>query len=479
MATRGGGTRARARARPQQQLGLGGDVELRAGESESESVSGSGGESVEGEGEGEVGEGGKIVGRRVAGTGTGARRREGQGQGQGRAEVVEVEAEEERKCADPGAWAAITPASAAATTTAPPQTTAATTQATPHLTFTSARVQHDFTTMVTCPITNEVFVDPVVAADGNTYEREAIQRWLAGSDRSPLAGVQLRSKELVPNHALRHVVELAFPANARPAARKGLATVAVAPSVTMSLTGRSASTGAGTGTGTTTTTATSLPGLRVLSDTLGAARYAISPFEPPAPGTRYRGSFEQTFHDGSLLAVSRWDVGLFIDDVHAYVSETADPSVDVTFEWRKHTQFFDPPEVVAAATGMLVASGAATGAGAGATSANATTSTATMSASFHDASTRSWVRSLLANVGRTHQSRSRGVFKRDCGMLDLRAFDAPGGVGGGHCKLLVSGGFDGAGGGDRVDGFYFVSLDEGQGTAVVNGLGVFRMRRVV
>jgi len=44
--------------------------------------------------------------------------------------------------------------------------------------------------------------DPVVAADGHTYERSAIARWLATSDKSPLTGSILPHKNLVPNYML-------------------------------------------------------------------------------------------------------------------------------------------------------------------------------------------------------------------------------------------------------------------------------------
>ena len=33
-----------------------------------------------------------------------------------------------------------------------------------------------------CPITNEMFVDPVVANDGHTYERTAIVKWLEANN---------------------------------------------------------------------------------------------------------------------------------------------------------------------------------------------------------------------------------------------------------------------------------------------------------
>jgi hypothetical protein len=53
-----------------------------------------------------------------------------------------------------------------------------------------------------CPISQEPMRDPVVAADGHTYERAAIARWLQTSDKSPLTGGVLAHKELVPNYML-------------------------------------------------------------------------------------------------------------------------------------------------------------------------------------------------------------------------------------------------------------------------------------
>ena len=54
-----------------------------------------------------------------------------------------------------------------------------------------------------CPITQMVMVHPVVAADGHTYERDAISDWLSTQSRSPLNGTQLQSLTLMPNHNLR------------------------------------------------------------------------------------------------------------------------------------------------------------------------------------------------------------------------------------------------------------------------------------
>jgi len=58
-----------------------------------------------------------------------------------------------------------------------------------------------------CPISQEVMREPVVTSDGQTYERCNIEEWFRqGSCTSPLTNLSLRSKELVPNLALRQAV---------------------------------------------------------------------------------------------------------------------------------------------------------------------------------------------------------------------------------------------------------------------------------
>jgi hypothetical protein len=49
----------------------------------------------------------------------------------------------------------------------------------------------------TCPLTKEIFHDPVVLSDGFTYERTAIQKWLdLGNRRSPMTNIELTNVEL-------------------------------------------------------------------------------------------------------------------------------------------------------------------------------------------------------------------------------------------------------------------------------------------
>mmetsp|Transcript_2953 Transcript_2953/g.9956 ORF Transcript_2953/g.9956 Transcript_2953/m.9956 type:complete len:81 (-) Transcript_2953:1645-1887(-) len=54
-----------------------------------------------------------------------------------------------------------------------------------------------------CPISMEIMSDPVFAADGHTYERVEIERWLQTRDTSPLTNEKLPHKMLTPNHNLR------------------------------------------------------------------------------------------------------------------------------------------------------------------------------------------------------------------------------------------------------------------------------------
>lgn len=57
----------------------------------------------------------------------------------------------------------------------------------------------DITPSLLCPVTKKIFIDPVLAADGETYEREAIEAWLETHDVSPATQEALAHKQLIPN----------------------------------------------------------------------------------------------------------------------------------------------------------------------------------------------------------------------------------------------------------------------------------------
>mmetsp|Transcript_89799 Transcript_89799/g.187679 ORF Transcript_89799/g.187679 Transcript_89799/m.187679 type:complete len:791 (+) Transcript_89799:140-2512(+) len=58
-----------------------------------------------------------------------------------------------------------------------------------------------------CPLTMQPLKDPVIASDGHTYERKAMEAWLRVTSTSPLTGTLLQHRHLVENLNLRSVME--------------------------------------------------------------------------------------------------------------------------------------------------------------------------------------------------------------------------------------------------------------------------------
>ncbi|KAI4351709.1 hypothetical protein L6164_006041 [Bauhinia variegata] len=59
-----------------------------------------------------------------------------------------------------------------------------------------------------CPIFQEVMKDPYIAADGFTYEADAIGGWLdSGHNTSPMTNLKLEHLDLVPNYALHNAIQ--------------------------------------------------------------------------------------------------------------------------------------------------------------------------------------------------------------------------------------------------------------------------------
>jgi hypothetical protein len=90
----------------------------------------------------------------------------------------------------------------------------------------------------------ELFVDPVTAADGLTYERTFIEEWLSSNDTSPTTGAVLDNKNLIRNIMIKQAIDEfiqekieeylsinAVPASAASAASAAIADTAVLKSV--------------------------------------------------------------------------------------------------------------------------------------------------------------------------------------------------------------------------------------------------------
>jgi hypothetical protein len=57
-------------------------------------------------------------------------------------------------------------------------------------------------------VLQDVMRDPLIAADGFTYEADAIREWLdSGHQTSPMTNLELPHRDLLPNHALRSAIQ--------------------------------------------------------------------------------------------------------------------------------------------------------------------------------------------------------------------------------------------------------------------------------
>jgi len=68
--------------------------------------------------------------------------------------------------------------------------------------------QQSIDTLLECPITGTRFIDPVIAEDGHTYERQAIVQWLQQKQISPMTRQPISINSLRPNYIIKQILEL-------------------------------------------------------------------------------------------------------------------------------------------------------------------------------------------------------------------------------------------------------------------------------
>src|SRR5690606_29899446 len=61
--------------------------------------------------------------------------------------------------------------------------------------------------LLRCPITMELFHDPVLAKDQYTYERHAIEEWIRRNGTSPMTREPLSLEDLIPNRSIKEIVD--------------------------------------------------------------------------------------------------------------------------------------------------------------------------------------------------------------------------------------------------------------------------------
>lgn len=59
-----------------------------------------------------------------------------------------------------------------------------------------------------CPIGYDIMIDPVICADGHSYDRVNIEKWLAHHNTSPKTNLPISNRLLFPNHDLREAIQL-------------------------------------------------------------------------------------------------------------------------------------------------------------------------------------------------------------------------------------------------------------------------------
>ena len=65
--------------------------------------------------------------------------------------------------------------------------------------------------LMTCPVTREIMIDPVMDAAGYIYERRAIELWFRENSTDPMTGNELEDLTLRPACALRAAISDVFP----------------------------------------------------------------------------------------------------------------------------------------------------------------------------------------------------------------------------------------------------------------------------
>ncbi|XP_073064311.1 U-box domain-containing protein 32-like isoform X1 [Primulina eburnea] len=75
-------------------------------------------------------------------------------------------------------------------------------------TSSKSRSQQKVPSHFVCPILQEVMNDPCIAADGFTYEADAIKGWFgSGHKTSPMTNLKLENCDLLPNYALYYAIQ--------------------------------------------------------------------------------------------------------------------------------------------------------------------------------------------------------------------------------------------------------------------------------
>jgi len=290
-------------------------------------------------------------------------------------------------------------------------------QATPTSKGSLAAVEPSESNSFTCPITHQLFVDPVIASDGFSYERSAIDQWFKSSDKSPVTGTKI-TRALIPNHALRNAVQEVYPQQAELFQKRTSSPASHSLQTTTE------------GKGETTESSSDDTEFDFTKDEI--FEMTRSRFDsPPTPGTVFYGLFEQDFREGDFHAKSTWTVRVEFESLQDY----SKPAVlTACIQWRKHAQTFNQ-EVQSLSPEL-----------------------------------REFATTLSRTVGQTFKCRIRGTFDPLTGRLEMYAYEAEN-VGNGFYTLLLGQN------GNTLDGLFYLRNFMDPSLPTTHGSGVLRLRR--
>ena len=77
----------------------------------------------------------------------------------------------------------------------------------------SMKLNDQIPTELKCPLTGNLFFDPVMTSDGSVFERKAIELWYLSKSENPVSEKPVQDKNLVPNIVFRQLANTFFENN--------------------------------------------------------------------------------------------------------------------------------------------------------------------------------------------------------------------------------------------------------------------------
>ncbi len=61
--------------------------------------------------------------------------------------------------------------------------------------------------IIVCPLGHNIFIDPVITPDGNTYDRSNLEIWVKKFNKEPITSNNLKMEDVIPNKQVKSIVE--------------------------------------------------------------------------------------------------------------------------------------------------------------------------------------------------------------------------------------------------------------------------------